>query len=251
MQSPDIGIDGIDIAMSDRWMISAALGLLRNEIKDVMPGSPLFARISELRNVFAVGDIRKVAPPHLLVDDAEFLNLMATLPVADTWLLRWERDERYDNFALIAEIGSGDRVLQFDLASNLLGTGAFQQLKAAEAAFVAGVGDRIRAEAPAGAVEFCREIVEIPAPWSVAADGDKLPSDLEEYLSDITAKNRLLDYHVRATLVDVHSNSDLASAEFAGVWAEVFATRDDLDSLRPTIDGVAKNVIENPSRILA
>lgn len=249
METPEI--DELKIAPSDRWLIAAALDLLRDEVRETLPQSPLFRRISELRDALSVGAIRKEAPVHVVIDDLEFLNLMAALPSADTWLLRWEKQTDYGNYKLIAEIEAGGRVSQFEIAANLLGTGSFQHLRNAEAVFVTAVEARVQTEAPKGSIQLQREIMEIPTPWDVVANENDVQSDIEGYLADITEDSRILDYRVRATLVDIHSNSDLASAEFAGVWAEIFASEEYLETLRPTINGYSRDLIENPTRVLA
>lgn len=225
VESRDLGKLG-ELDEDLRLLLAAGLMAIS---EDMTEAHPMLAAVETVRSALMKDTILSNVPLHISFAERELQEMISYLPHTEYWAIYWEPGD-YDTYDLVGEVAVEGSITHFGLATGLRGSDAFV-LNTTDAAFATKVRNHVRLWAPATSDELHAGIVEIPVPAVELASTMENGGVLEAHLASITEQFDLSGFMTRATRADIHSNSDLASADYVGVTAVVLDTRKKIDVL--------------------
>lgn len=226
--------DLVELSMGDKVLLNAALKALADRLRNLSTRDPLMRDIHALRTKVGWG-VEPNVPAHVIVNEVDYLSLMSVISSSMDWRIAIEQDENViaaQRFNVIVEVTREEDEWRFELARNLQGTGRFMELRPEDLRYFTELEQKI-SEAAGSSAQIVHEIIEIPVPWDFMPDSHGFER-AGAYIESVS--NGAIIPSVHATLTDVHSDMDLAEAEFGGIMAEVSAFRGELPELRAFVE---------------
>jgi hypothetical protein len=227
-----------------RLLFAAGLAKLA---EDMTERHPLLATINTTRAALVAGTVLTEIPEHVSFSEPDLQEMLSYVSDSQYWTVFWETSELQDGrYDLVGEVESDGDIVTFQLAEGLEGSTGFF-LSSEDAAFVERIRAYVRLWQPSTTDELSVSIVEIPISWAALDGVVREGENLETYLNAITSPSGISGVMTRGARGDVHSNTALEEAEYAGVTTLAVDTPCNLAALPAIIAAYEESLAASPS----